>query len=90
MSNFGSLVFYITAFIISTLLICKVENTYKKEEIKNKKLKIIVLSGLALAIPIIIAGLRYEFGTDYNTCIDMYNVMKKYTIIEILSSKSEI
>ena len=54
MSDFASLIFYITTFILSTIL-------YK--QYTKTKLKLFII--LAFIIPLIIGGLRYNVGTDY-------------------------
>ena len=41
---------------------------------------------MAVAIPVIIAAIRYRVGTDYNAYILIYNDMHKFSLADYLSS----
>lgn len=73
----GSLLIYICGFTISIYLIYIAEKIEKtKDKTTSKKILIII----SLLIPITIAGLRYNVGTDYKNYIALYN---KYASIGI-------
>ena len=90
MENFESLLFYIVLFIISALMITKVGSWYRKGEYKDNKTKIIILTTIGLGIPIIIAALRYEVGSDYESYINIYQNRMNYTLVEALTNNWEI
>ena len=92
MSSFESLIFYISLFSISSMIIAHVGhiyNTYDNKENKIK-LKIIIYTIIGIGIPIFIASIRYNVGTDYVSYIEIYNRVKYYTIIDIINSNKEI
>lgn len=90
MNNLTSLIFYIIMFIISSMIIAKVGKLYRKKSTnKNIKLNIFILTIIGLSIPIIISGLRYNVGTDYEAYVGLYNRYSDYTLLEILSTKTE-
>lgn len=92
MSEINSLIFYIVSFIISSMIITKVGNIYKSED-SNKnvnKIKIIIYTIIGLGIPILIASLRYNVGTDYRNYVDLYKIYSNLSIQETFSSNLEI
>lgn len=90
MGRTASLFFYIIAFVTSAMTITKVGNLYKRENIKNKKAKIAILTIIGLGIPILIASLRYYVGTDYGNYITIYNNRKDLTFVELITSNWEL
>lgn len=90
MGRTESLFFYIIMFIISAMIITKVGNLYKKKNIKNNNIKIIILTIIGLGIPIIIASLRYYVGTDYGNYITIYNNRKDIPLIELITGNWEV
>ena len=90
MNELNSLLFYITLFIISVLFIRKAERiSVKKETIINSQIKVMICIFIGLGIPILIAAIRYQVGTDYNNYIDYYSVYSKLGLNEILKYANE-
>jgi len=75
MNNFESLLFYLLSFSFSALLM------YFGNKRNNK-----VIIGLSLAIPILISGLRYMVGTDYQTYTTMYNELWNLPFTDFFSN----
>lgn len=73
MTNFKSLIFYIILFSISTYFIFLSSKT-------DKKLRKNVFVSIGLAIPILMAALRYNVGTDFSTYVNMYNEIKNFDV----------
>ncbi len=71
------LLIYIFGFSISVLFIALAE---KIKDIQTKKTYRNILIIIALAIPITIASIRYNVGTDYNTYVSLYN---KYSLLDL-------
>jgi len=86
MSDLESLLFYIFNFILSAFFLYIVEKKYKKINEKNSRIKIIIFSLLGIMIPILIAGLRYNVGTDFETYMKMFNAWKEYDITQIFTN----
>lgn len=66
MSDFGSLIFYIIMFTISTLFI------YFSEKNKDTKVKKICVC-IGLLIPILISALRWNVGSDFMVYVNKFN-----------------
>ena len=92
MSDFGSLVFYIVLFCLSGMMIAKVGKLYKKQEekINDKKFKIVFLTIIGLAIPILIGAIRYYVGTDYEAYIYIYDKTIVIPFGELIMQKTEV
>ena len=65
MSDFGSLLFYIVSFLLSSVF-------YYLYNKNDKKIFLV----LAFLIPMIIGGFRYMVGSDFETYIGLYNIYK--------------
>lgn len=90
MNNLESLVFYIIMFLISSMIIAKVGKLYRKKEVsKNLNFNIVLLTIIGLLIPILISGLRYYVGTDYESYVGIYNKYFNYSFINFFESKTE-
>lgn len=83
-----SLIFYITIFIIVTILTYKIEKEYKKEN--KRKVLIIFFIVLIIAILTIIASIRYDVGTDFFNYIGTYEKYKTVEITKIFKLDIEI
>jgi len=77
MSDIQSLFFYVSCFMLASLMV------YVGEKRKFKLLTI-----LGLMIPIFIAGLRYNVGTDYTTYINNISLLKDASIQSYISDFS--
>jgi transmembrane protein EpsG len=75
MSDFTSLVFYLSVFILSAVLF-----TYG---FKRKSKVIIALSTF---IPVLVGGLRKDVGTDYGTYLAIFNSIKDQSFNDYLTS----
>lgn len=71
MSNFVSLLFYLSAFAVATIF-------YYKGNRGNKR----VYTATALAIPILISGFRYGVGGDFYTYLGTYNTYATLSIVD--------
>lgn len=77
MSNFGSLIFYLCVFLLSAALM------YYGQKRNNK-----IITGLSLAIPVIIASLRYNVGTDYVNYVTIYNNVSGLSLGQFLTDST--
>lgn len=75
MSDFMSLLFYVSAFTISSVL---VGYGYSK-----KQLPVIALG---LSLPILIGGFRYGVGSDYFAYVDIFNAQSQLPISDFIQS----
>lgn len=75
MSDLLSVVFYIATFSVSGLLF---------SQYKSKR-KIIRIAGVSLSvlIPAIVAGLRYNVGTDYDNYNNMFTALRSIKLSEV-------
>lgn len=90
MGEFESFIFYIVLFGISSAIVTRVGNLYINAEYKNKKIKIIFLTIVALAIPITIGAFRYFVGADYENYIYIYENRSDMQLKEIFIYNWEI
>lgn len=79
MSEFGSLIFYIVIYIIS----CFFFSFYK---FNNKYIQCTGVS-LAIIIPSVVAGMRYDVGTDYKTYYHIFEYLSNVTYKWILTDE---
>ncbi len=82
----GSVVFYIISFLICIIIIYMAEKNDKKI---SEKLKILLFV-LALLIPIVISGIRYNVGTDFLTYYYSIDNINSMSINQLLQSDYEI
>lgn len=92
MSNLGSLIFYISSFSISSLIIAHVGHLYNIGKDKNSRDKLIILAWtiLGLSIPIVISSIRYNVGSDYQAYVSIYNKILRTSYMSIIQSNREI
>ena len=67
----ASLIFYFTIFTIVFIINSAASSLYKKNKIVSK-----ILIFISFLILLLIQGLRYKVGTDYEAYLDYYNLIK--------------
>lgn len=77
MSDFSSLVFYLVAFVIAAALMYLGLRYSKK-----------IVIGAALAIPVLVGGLRYGVGTDYPSYERMFTAFLDSSFADYLTSNT--
>lgn len=86
-TNFTTLLLYLTTFVSSSLLMREHQKAHIKLN-KNKYFENIFLI-LSLIIPSLVAGLRYNTGTDYQSYYWLFQLTKGSSITGILDMGSE-
>ena len=91
MNEIESLIFYIVSFILAIFFIWQIEKIDKKrDKQKYGKIKIIFYTIIGLGILILISGLRYNVGTDYNNYLDYYIVYSVLDFKDIILNANEL
>ncbi len=84
MSNEQSLILYGVTFFITAFMLSLCQKYKKSKLIKN------ILFFISILTPIIILGMRYYVGTDYQNYLLMYERYKELPFSEALNTSSEI
>lgn len=91
MNNLESLIFYIMSFTIAIFCIWRVEKIYKKNyRYRKDNIKIVLYTIMGLGVLILISGLRYKVGTDYDNYLDYYIVYSVLDFQSIVSYANEL
>lgn len=86
MTNFQSLIFYLTIFVCSCIFVNLAQYTNKynscsaQHSKKNMAYNIFMI--LSMLFPIVTAGIRYNVGVDFNSYIDIYYSIVNSSILE--------
>lgn len=86
MTNFQSLIFYLTIFVCSCIFANLVQYTNKYNSCTSQHLKRNVCYPIFMIVsmlfPIVTAGIRYNVGVDFNSYVDIYYTTINSSILE--------
>lgn len=86
MTDLQSLFFYVILFVLSAILINYSDKTYNNANIKNRKIKSVLLATIGILIPILIGAFRFKVGTDYMNYVNDFYIRKNMYDYELFNS----
>lgn len=86
-SNIATLILYFGTFISSSILMRIHQRLYIKKE--SNKWKLYIFLFISLLIPSIIAGIRYNVGTDYQSYYWLFELTRNSSFLKILNAGTE-